>query len=241
MRRVDGLRQNLGLKLLSVALALLLWSFVHGAKIVEREIVLPLRCVNLPDSLVLQGEPPREARVLVAGAAQEFVLRHLLPGAELRLDLGRARPPFVRLAPSSADVQLGSGSHLTAVRVLEPAALELALDRRAERRLPVRVAAQGAPAHGYAVQGAPRATPETVRCVGPAARFAGVHDVVTEPVDLGGRKDAFDTRATLVAPASGLRCEPAEVRVDVPIGRDASPAPSAGSAGATPPRRRPAH
>lgn len=130
MRRLDGLRQNLGLKVLSVALALLLWSFVHGAKIVEREIVLPLRCVNLPDSLVLQGEIPRQARVLVAGAAQELVLRQLLPGAEVRVDLARARPPSVRVAPGSGDVQLGSGSHLTVVRVLEPAPFELGLDRR---------------------------------------------------------------------------------------------------------------
>lgn len=131
MRRVDALRRNLGLKVLSVALALLLWSFVHGAKIVEREIELPLRCVNLPDSLVMPAAPPRTARVLVAGAAQEFVFRHLLPGAELRLDLTRARPPAVRVAPGPADVQLGSGSHLTVVRVLEPAPFELPLERRA--------------------------------------------------------------------------------------------------------------
>lgn len=239
MRWVDGLRQNLGLKVLSVALALLLWAFVHGAKLVEHEIALPVRCVNLPDSLLLQNEPPRTARVLVSGAAQEFVLRHLLPGAELRLDLARARPPVVRVTPVSGDVQLGSGSHLNVVRVLEPATFELGLDRRVERRLPVRVAAQGVPARGYVVQGAPRALPETVRCVGPAARFAGVREVVTERIDLAGRKESFDTRATLEAPGNGLRCEPAEVRVEVPIARDAAAVPgSPEPAGA---RRKPAH
>lgn len=130
MRRVDGWRQNLGLKILSVVLALLLWSFVHGTKIVEREISLPVRCVNLPDSLVLLADPPREARVVLSGAAQEFILEHVWPKAELRLDLSRAHRPLVRLTPGPSAVELGGFTHLSVVRVAEPLLLELPVGRR---------------------------------------------------------------------------------------------------------------
>jgi hypothetical protein len=130
MRRVDGWRQNLGLKILSVVLALLLWSFVHGTKIVEREISLPVRCVNLPDSLVLLADPPREARVVLSGAVQEFVLEHVWPKAELRLDLSHARRPLVRVTPDPAAVALGGFAHLSVVRVAEPVLIELPVGRR---------------------------------------------------------------------------------------------------------------
>ena len=130
MRRVDGWQQNLGLKILSLVLALLLWSFVHGTKIVEREVSLPVRCVNLPDSLMLLADPPREARVVLSGAAQEFVLQHLWPKAELRLDLSRARLPLARFSPGPSAVALGGFAHLTVVRVAEPVLVELPIGRR---------------------------------------------------------------------------------------------------------------
>lgn len=130
MRPGSGWRQNLGLKLLSVALALLLWSFVHGAKVSEHELVLPVRCLNLPDSLALAADPPPVARVVVSGPAQEILLRRLLPGAELQLDLARARPPAYRVTPVLAEVSLGGGDPLRVVRLLEPGVLELAVERR---------------------------------------------------------------------------------------------------------------
>ena len=120
-------RQNLGLKVLSLGLATLLWCYVHGAKVVERELVLPLRYVGLPDSLAFVAEPPRSARVLVSGPAQELFVRRLWPGAELRLDLSHAHQPGLRLALGPADVTLGAKEHLTVLRVVEPTALEVGI------------------------------------------------------------------------------------------------------------------
>jgi len=233
-RATEDWRRNLGLKLLSVALAALLWSFVHGAKISERELVLPLRCINLADSLALAGDPPREARVLVSGATQDFVLRRLLPGAELRVDLARARPPLVRVTPTVTEVAMGGSSRLTVVRILEPGVLDLPIDRRVERRVPVRVVLRGEPASGWRIGAAPRAEPPEVWCIGAAMRVASVHTVSTVPVEIDGRSGAVEARVRLESPAVAVALEPASVQVHVELERIATTAPGTAAAAAAP-------
>ena len=217
MRRAEDWRRNLGLKVLSVALAALLWSFVHGAKTVERELVLPLRTINLADTLALASTPPHEARVLVSGAAQDFVLRRLYPGAELRVDLARARPPLVRVTPTTTEVAMGGSSRLTVLRILEPSVIEVAIDRRAVRRVPVHVVVGGDPAPGWRLAAVPRAEPAEVLCIGAAMRIDSLHAVATRAVDIAGRSGAFDARVDLAPPAAGIVLQPAGVRVFVDL------------------------
>src|SRR5262249_16650377 len=119
----NGWKQHLGLKTLSLAMALLLWSFVHGTKVVERELTLPVRFAGLPASLLITSGARATVRVLASGAAEEFALERLVPRAGLHLDLSHARPTSVRIVPVAADVAFGAGAHLAAVRVLEPAVL----------------------------------------------------------------------------------------------------------------------
>lgn len=133
MRTEPRWHHNLGLKLLSLTLALLLWFYVHGIKVVEREMVVPVRALGLPDSLMLLGDPPATARVLVSGQAQELLFRRFVPGAELRLDLSHARPPAARFEPTIDDVHLGAQDRLTLQSIVEPQAIELRLSRRPAR------------------------------------------------------------------------------------------------------------
>jgi hypothetical protein len=212
-------RQNLGLKILSCGLALLLWLYVHGTKVVERPLVLPLRLTNLPDSLALLAAAPHEARVLVSGPAQELFFRRIWPGAELRVDLAGARPPSLRVAPGPGDVTLGAKEHLAVLRVLEPAVLEVGLDRRIERTLPVRVVLEGEPPSGHGLAGAARAEPHQVRCTGPESRLANWQDVPTRPVSLAGRRGAFTERVALDAGRDMVACQPSEVSVAAPLAR----------------------
>jgi hypothetical protein len=219
MRQARGWRHNLGLKVLSLSLALLLWSFVHGTKRTEREMMLALEFVGLPDSLTLAAPPPRTARVVLAGATQEFVFRRLLPGATLRVDLSEARSPAARILPGSPAVSLRGGGDLEVVRMLEPAILELPLDRRIERAMPVRVTTRGTTAPGF-VAGSARAEPRTCRVRGPASRLATAREVETEPVDIARQDRDVETSAVLLPPVPGAECDPTDVRVFVPILRD---------------------
>ncbi len=131
MRPHGGWRRNLGLKILSVLLALLLWAYVHGARTIEHEIDLPVHVLNLPDSLWISGGLPRTVRVLAVGPAQEIYLHRLVPGEALRLDLSRVRPPGAHLVLSPSDCVLGSRARVHVLRIVEPAAVDIAVRRRA--------------------------------------------------------------------------------------------------------------
>ena len=50
--------RHLGLKVLSVVLALLLWMIVSGEEIVERGLRVPLELQQVPVGLELTGEVP---------------------------------------------------------------------------------------------------------------------------------------------------------------------------------------
>src|ERR1700730_15931565 len=61
--------RHLVLKLLSVALAVLLWMVVAGEETVERGLRIPLELQQFPPGLELDGEPPSLVDARVRGAS----------------------------------------------------------------------------------------------------------------------------------------------------------------------------
>ncbi|OFV92319.1 MAG: hypothetical protein A3G76_11795 [Acidobacteria bacterium RIFCSPLOWO2_12_FULL_65_11] len=99
--------RHLGLKLLSVGLAALLWMVVAGEQVVERGLRVPLELQRVPPGLELQGEFPTTIDVRVRGSsgtlsrmtAGDVVvvldLRGTEPGRHLfPVSPGQVRAPF---------------------------------------------------------------------------------------------------------------------------------------------------
>ncbi len=83
--------RHIGLKLLSLAIALLLWMAVSGEETVERSLRIPLELQQFPAGLELQGEVPSTADVRVRGTSG--ALGRVSPGDIVAiLDLRGARP-----------------------------------------------------------------------------------------------------------------------------------------------------
>ena len=69
-RSPDGVHRlpaSLGLKVVSIALAALLWLAVAGEQTVERALRMPLEFTNLPSQLEIVGEPPTSSTSACAG------------------------------------------------------------------------------------------------------------------------------------------------------------------------------
>jgi hypothetical protein len=131
-------RRDLGLRLLSVLLALLLWLYIQGAHTVDREIDLPIRYVGLQDSLQLLEPVPRSVRAVLSGPVQAMLLRPLLLShAAVRVDLSRARPPRHSVSLALRDVEVPAHTRLTMVRFVDSAPLELRLGSRSRPRAAV--------------------------------------------------------------------------------------------------------
>jgi hypothetical protein len=68
MIRLDFITNNFALKILSLAIALILWFLVAAKKPVEQEFEVPLKYKNIPSGLRIAGTFPEFANVRVTGS-----------------------------------------------------------------------------------------------------------------------------------------------------------------------------
>lgn len=171
--------RHVGLKVLSIGVAALLWLVVTGDPEVERTIRVGLELQHAPTGVELVGAVPDTVAVRVRGAAS--ILSGLGPGnLSAVVDLDGVRPGR-RLFPLTADqVTVPYGVQVVQVT---PAALPLAFEATAGRVVPVRPRLEGTPVPGHSVTNV-SVNPSQVRIEGPESAVNGLNEVMTEPVSI---------------------------------------------------------
>jgi YbbR domain-containing protein len=173
--------RHLGLKLLSVGLAVLLWLAVLGQHVVERPVRVPLEFQNIPAALEIVGTPPTTADVRLRGTSS--LLSRLQPGEIVAvLDLANARPGARLFHLRTDQVRVPFGVEVTQV---VPGTVGLELERAASREVPVLPVVDGEPADGFGV-GRIGVEPPAVEIVGPQSRVQQVQSATTETVVIDG-------------------------------------------------------
>src|SRR5262245_7522196 len=176
--------RHIGLKLLSVGLAVLLWMIVSGEETVERGLRIPLELQQVPAGLELGGDVPTTVDVRVRGGSG--ALSRVSAGdvvAVLDLRSARSGRRLFPLTPEQVRVPFG----VEVVQVL-PSAVAIAFEVTASRMVPVVPAVDGRPAPGYMV-GALTAEPSTVEVVGPESAVKRASEAMTEPVSVAGARE----------------------------------------------------
>ncbi len=205
---------NLGLKVVSVALAAVIWLLVSGEQVVERALRIPLEFTNLSTGLEPVGETPTVVDVRVRGSSG--ALARMSAGELVAvLDLGSARPGRRLFHLSGADVRAPFGVEVVQVT---PSSLSMGFETSATKVVRVIPEIDGSPAPGYTI-GTVAADPETVEVIGPAGVVAGLDEAITEPVSVeGATATVVETVTVGVAdPAVRLR-EPVSARVTIVVG-----------------------
>ena len=192
--------RNLGLKVLSIALATLAWGLVAGQREAERSLRVPLEYRNIPDQLELLGEPVSLVDVRLRGTSGAL---GQLRGTDLVavMDLHSARPGrrLFHLMPDNVVVPTG-------VKVLQvsPATLSLTFETSAVTTVPVVPDIDDEPAPGFEVAQV-TVVPATVEVSGPMSAVQSVTEATTEPVSVrGATKPVIDT-VTVGVPDSIVR------------------------------------
>ena len=203
MRRIWPFR-HIGLKLLSLALALLLWMVVSGEETVERGLRVPLELQQVPAGLELLGDVPATVDVRVRGASG--VLSRVGPGDIVAvLDLHSAQSGR-RLFPLTPD-QVRTPFGVEVVQVM-PSTIAMAFEHSASRQVPIVPAVDGRPAPGYVV-GPLTAEPKSVDVIGPESAVKRATEVLTEPVSVAGASEAVRASVILGLEDPSLRLKTA--------------------------------
>lgn len=207
--------RHIGFKLLSVALAALIWLLVSGEQIVERALRIPLEFTNLPAQIELVGNAPTVVDVRVRGSSG--ALNRVAAGELVAvLDLRTARPGQRLFHLTSADVRAPFGIDVVQVA---PSNVSIAFEPSATRIVPVVPGVEGTPGDGYLV-GTVTADPPMVKVVGPSSAVARLTEAMTEPVSVAGATGPV-TESVIVGVADpSVRLQsPASAKVTVNVTR----------------------
>jgi len=203
-----GLR-HIGLKVMSIALAALLWLIVAGEQIVERALRIPLEFTNMPPQL----DPPDVVDVRVRGSSGR--LSRIATGELVAVvDLQGARPGQRLFHVSGTDVRAPFGVEVVQVT---PSSLYMTFEPSATKSVPVMPEIEGEPAAGFEI--ATRAAePATVDVVGPQSAVAAMTTAITEPVSVAGASGPVVEMVSVGVSDPTVRLKSAEpVRVTVTV------------------------
>lgn len=176
------LTHNLGWKLASLGLSVLLWFAIVG----EPELVaiqpVPLLYRNLPGNLLLLSDAPDQVRAELRGPSGRLT-RETLSDVFAAVDLaGVEHPGTMTFTLSESDFSLPQGvAFLRAV----PSQVSLRFDRVLSKRVPVTIQLTGALPDGYRMT-AETVDPDSLEVSGPETSVRGIESAKTDPVDLSG-------------------------------------------------------
>ena len=221
----DLLLHNLGLKLASLLLALLLYAHVVTDQQRESRLTIPLALTGLPDSLAVSGYVPSRVTVDVRGKWKDLIRLGLI-GRQLTVDLAGVSPGRFQKSISADDVreraipaELAKAVDVT--DVIEPRTVDVLVEAKRRRSVPLLARLVGAPADGYEVVGAPEVEPDSAVVAGPESVIQNLDTLSTLPVDIAGERERIQRQVQLDTGASPIVVQPRRVLVTLRIARTA--------------------
>ena len=208
------LTDNLNLKLVSLAVALFLYSLVHASQEAQRSLLVSVVGLT-PSEVELVTPIPAQVRVTVRGSRSLLDDLHA-DDIPLHLDLRAGSETHVAFDASMIAVPPG----LEVVQ-FDPPGFDLKWEERIVRDIPVEVGIVGTPAPGFVVKGVPLADPATVRARGPKSEVVVIQHVRSDAFDVTGLTEGHYTRQLALDRLLGrVSCDTTSVEATVVVGRE---------------------
>ncbi len=197
------------LKLAALALSVILWVVVALEEPATHLEDIQLDLSLAPTAALAQQLPPVQA--LIAGSRGEFLKLGATPLVIRAYIPESAEGTHHHLAISPSDVELPRNVKVTVQEVL-PREIDVVLDRRAQRMVPVAVRAIVEPQSGYALDGPVTVAPMTVRVTGARSLLGALDSIATQALELRDVGGTFERTVPLDTTGHGvLRIVPASV------------------------------
>jgi hypothetical protein len=193
--------QNFWWKLLSLAIAVVLWALVASEPELSEFAAVRLEYRNLPDNLEIGSDPVSEVLLELRGPSGE--LRGVGDGIQpaVVLDMSDVQPGERTFTIGAGNVKLARGVRL--VRSI-PSEVRFLFERRMVRLVPVVVRFTGQAPNGYTVASRSVA-PDRLEIAGPSSRVARIAAAVTDPVDLSSASGESEFRVNAFVDDSFVR------------------------------------
>jgi len=215
------LLDNLGIKLVALLLALLVYLNVYTDRPATLIVSFPLQIAELSDTLSLSGPVPSAVQAELRGTGKQLI-RMRLTEPPVRLSLAGVGTGRYERALTSADLPLPTDVEIQVERLVSPRTVELRVDRKRTRLLPVAARVEGLPAGGVVWTGQLEADPAFVEVTGPEREIMALDSVRLDAVRIGGKRDTLRVGVGADALPDWCVMEPEQVTVSVPLEPEAT-------------------
>ena len=215
---------NLGLKALSLFLALTVWLVVSAPRrepVSERAFAVPVSLVRMPRDLVITNQVLDTVSVRLRGRVSD--LRSLSSqNLEVTLDMSWVQPgdATITLLPKAINVP-----PQIEVLSMDPTRLRFRIEPLRQKVVAIRPFLVGDPPNGY-TPGDPTLVPGQALISGPVSQVRNLNEVATERIIMTGRTETFTQSVAVVSDAPLVRViEPLTTEVTVPVTAEIGPQP----------------
>ena len=178
--KLRWLTENFGWKLLSIAVAFLLWLAIVGEPEQSIAISIPIEYKNIPPDLEISSEVPDKLRVEVRGPSRRLSPAGLATSAVI-INLASANQPGERtFTIEESNLELPAG--VTMSRAV-PSQIRVKFERRTAKDIPVKITLEGETAANYRIKRG-EINPQVLRIIGPESRVNRVMFAETDPIDI---------------------------------------------------------
>lgn len=220
----EAFTENVGLKALSLALAVGLFAFLYGQQD-EQQRTVPVAVVMRPPpedaNRELMTQIPASIHVTLRGPARALdnMIQSGIPPVEIDLRQGHKR----QIVFDAGMFQVSPDARIT---IIDPPSIDLEWEDIVSRQLPVQASIAGQPAAGYIVKGEPEVDPANLTVRGPTSLVEVMQFARLAPFDVSGLSDGTHRRRIAIdAPPSRVRfIGPSSAAVSVVIARRLSEA-----------------
>lgn len=211
---------NLGLKLVALLLAVIVYLHVYTERPATMMIAFPLELTDLADTLTLSGPAPPPVNAELRGTGKSLI-RLRLTEPRIKVSLANAEPGRFERRLSIEDLPLIATDRLEVTRFAGPTLVDLQVERTVERDVPVAPRVEGELPDGVTLAGRPGADPAMLRVRGPASVVARMDSVRLQPVHVDGRRDTVRVQAEPAELPEWCTVTPGIVEVTVAMARGA--------------------
>ncbi len=173
------------LKFVSLCLAMMLWYFVGGEDVVDKNILVRVEAINLPNDLIISNKYKREIEVTVRGP-RSVLLEMGKDQSALQINLSNATPATRVENIENNAIPVSRGVEVLRV---QPSTIILSLDNLIQKELPIKAVTAGDVSTGYQLAEL-ELTPRSITINGPETILSRVDVIRTTPINL---QDLFES------------------------------------------------
>ncbi len=212
------LLENMGIKLVAVLLALVVYLHVYTERPASMTVAFPVEMTDLADSLAIVSRTPLAVLAELKGTGKQLI-RLRLTEPRLKVSLAGVGAGRFQRAITVDDLPSVVPNGLEVARLVGPQMVEVQVDRVVERPVPVALALEGTLPPGTTWSGEWIADPARVLVRGPRGAMARLDSVRLAPMRFEAGHDTLHANLGAAALPAGCQMTPPLVAVRVPLMR----------------------